>query len=41
MHTNSEGKFIQKFIRKVRRDAKQALRRGEEPAPTVSLQYTD
>ena len=41
MHTKYGGILLQKFIRSVRRVAKQALRRGEEPPPTRSVGYTD
>jgi hypothetical protein len=41
MHTKYGGKLLQKIIRAARRVAKQALRRGDEPAPTQSRGYTD
>jgi hypothetical protein len=41
MHTEAGGKLVQKVIRSIRRTAKQALRRGEEPPPTRSMGYTD
>ena len=41
MHTKFGGVMVQKFIRKVRRVTKQMLRRGEEPPPAQSLEYTD
>ena len=41
MHTKFGGKQVQKVIRSVRRTAKQALRKGEEPPPAKSVGYTD
>ena len=41
MHTKYGGKLLQKLIRSVRRKAKEALRRGEEPVETTSRGYTD
>ena len=41
MHTKTGGKLLQKIIRSVRRVTKLALRRGQEPAPTRSIGYTD
>lgn len=41
MHTKYGGKLLQKIIRSVRRAVKQALRWGDEPAPTKSRGYTD
>jgi hypothetical protein len=41
MHTKTGDKLVQKVIRSIRRTAKQALRRGEEPPPSRSMGYTD
>lgn len=41
MHTAYGSKLLQKFIKSVRRKAKEELRRGEEPPPCVSRGYTD
>jgi hypothetical protein len=41
MHTKYGSQLLQKLIRSVRRAAKQALRRDEEPAPCSSRGYTD
>ncbi|MGP0067260.1 MAG: hypothetical protein ACLQGP_27155 [Isosphaeraceae bacterium] len=41
MHTKFGVKLLQKFIRSVRRAAKQSLGRGEEPAPCASRGYSD
>ncbi len=41
MHTKSGGTTVQKIVRRIRRATKQMLRRGEEPPPTQSLEYTD
>ncbi|MGL6073507.1 MAG: hypothetical protein ACRC8S_05015 [Fimbriiglobus sp.] len=41
MHSKYGGKLMQKVIRKIRRVAKQAIRRGEEPPPCQSRGYTD
>jgi hypothetical protein len=41
MHTPYGGKLLRKLIRAFRREAKEALRRGEEPPPTKSIGYTD
>jgi hypothetical protein len=41
MHTPMGGKLLQKLIRSVRRAAKRALRKGEEPPPCKSRGWTD
>ena len=41
MHTKSGGFMAQRVLRRIRRLGKQMLRRGEEPPPTQSLEYTD
>jgi hypothetical protein len=41
MHTPYGGKLLRKLIRVFRREAREALRRGEEPPPTKSIGYTD
>jgi hypothetical protein len=41
MHTKSGGATVQKTIRKARRTAKQKLKNGIEPAPKISVEYTD
>lgn len=41
MHTTTGGAVILRAIRKARRSAKQLLKRGKEPAPTISVEYTD
>ena len=41
MHTKYGSVLLQKLVRKVRRDAKEKLRRGEEPDPCASRGYTD
>jgi hypothetical protein len=41
MHTKSGGKLLQKIVRSIRRSAKQALRRDEEPVLCRSRGYTD
>ncbi|MFO0930372.1 MAG: hypothetical protein U0736_25650 [Gemmataceae bacterium] len=41
MHTKTGSRVVQKVIRRARRLAKEALRRGEEPVPCVSRGFTD
>ena len=41
MHTKSGGDAVRKVVRKVRRSAKQSLKQDKEPAPKVSVEYTD
>jgi len=41
MHTRGGGFMLQRVIRKIRRIGKMMLRRGQEPPPTHSLEYTD
>lgn len=41
MHTKTGGSYVKKVVRRARRAAKRALRRGEEPVPAVSVGYTD
>lgn len=41
MHTRLMGKYVRRVVRSARRKAKEALRRGDEPLPCVSLDYTD
>ena len=41
MHTKSGGDVVRKVVRKARRAAKQKLRHGKEPAPKLSVEYTD
>jgi hypothetical protein len=40
LHTKYGGRLLQKVIRSVRRYAKQALRRSDEPPPERSVGYT-
>ena len=41
MHSKFGSKLMRKLIRGVRRAAKMALRRGDEPPPCASRGYTD
>lgn len=41
MHTKFGGTTVQKIVRRILRATKQVLRRGEEPPPTQSVEYTD
>jgi hypothetical protein len=41
MHTKAGGKYVQKLIRSIRRQAKQVLWQGVEPEPCQSRGYTD
>jgi hypothetical protein len=41
LHTKSGGLTVKKIVRKTRRTAKQQLKRGEEPPPKFSVEYTD
>ncbi|MGL4465070.1 MAG: hypothetical protein ACRC1K_23190 [Planctomycetia bacterium] len=41
MHTKFGGWLLKRLARRIRRAAKQLLRRGEEPPPCVSRGWTD
>jgi hypothetical protein len=41
MHTKSGGKMVKRVVRRSRRTAKVKLKKGEEPEPKSSVDYTD
>jgi hypothetical protein len=41
MRTRNGSLYVQLIVRKVRRNARQRLRQGQEPDPKASVGYTD
>jgi len=41
MHTKAVGETVMRAVRKSRRATKEALKRGKEPDPKHSVEYTD
>lgn len=41
MHCKYGGEIVRVTVRKARRKAKQDLKQGKEPEPTISVPYTD